>query len=103
MIFYLSPCAQQQFKQRIVCGALGAASFPFLALIGLQGTSVAVVQRIEEPVSPNEFTTKLAQSIQRFGGAFREARREKSVICPFFEKNVFISATIGKEGKGRER
>ncbi|XP_010928213.1 plant UBX domain-containing protein 10 [Elaeis guineensis] len=58
--------------------ALKAASFPFCAVVApISGESIAVLQQVEGPVSPEELVNILQKTIEEQGSAFRALRTEE--------------------------
>jgi len=60
-----------------VGSVLGQTSFPFLALIGLNGGRFGVLGRVDGLFSPADTVQKLAQVAQRFSNSLRGARFEQ--------------------------
>ncbi|KAG1363832.1 plant UBX domain-containing protein 10 [Cocos nucifera] len=61
-----------------MAAALKAASFPFCAVVApISGESIAVLQQVEGPVSPEELVNILQKTIEEQRSAFRALRTEE--------------------------
>ncbi|KAI8049802.1 thioredoxin-like protein [Gilbertella persicaria] len=56
---------------------LQATTYPFLAIIALQSTKMAVVDRIEGPVTPSMIIRRFEHAMQRVGPSLDQLRQER--------------------------